>query len=158
MLCSSSKVEAKVLFAIFDLRVIDLVFYINSPSVLLFRLISINVSSMLIMFHLFIFQDFLCIPTFRTCFVCLYFLQWLVKTYICHVNETDYSSWQPSCPSSLILISLVATYICLLGQRLEVLNSINSTILVKMFWIFTTFQGTNDSKRFQQAGLNFVWR
>ena len=91
------------------LFVIDLVFYINSPSVLLFRLISINIPS-LIMFHFFIFKAFLCIPTLHICLVRLCFLPWHVKTYICHVIKTGFSPRQRSWPSTLFFISLVATY------------------------------------------------
>ena len=97
------------------LFVIDLVFYINSPSVLLFRLISINIPS-LIMFHFFIFKAFLCIPTLHICLVCLCFLPWHVKTYICNVIKTGFSPRQRSWPSTLFFISLVATYIFVTTQ------------------------------------------
>ena len=54
-------------------------------------------------------------------------------------TETGFSQWQRSCLSSLFLILLVAKYIWMLGQWLEILNLINFTVLVKIFWICTTF-------------------
>ena len=140
-------------------------FYINSPSVLLFWLISTNISPSLIMFHLFFFRvfSFLCISALHICLVYLYFLPLLVKIYICHVAKIGFNQRQPSCPSSLFFISLVATYTCLLRQWLEILNLRNSTILLKIFWIFTTFREPMTIEGFGQQVLiffedkNFVW-
>ena len=122
------------------------VLYINSPSVLILRLTDINIGRSLIIFHLFIFQVFLYIPTLHIFLVCLCFLPWLVKTYICHVTETGFSQGQRSWSSSLFFISLVATYIFLLRQWLEILNLTSSTILVEIFWIFITFRSQWQSK------------
>ena len=54
-------------------------------------------------------------------------------------TETGFNQWQWSCLSSLFLILLVAKYIWMLGQWLEILNLINFTVLVKMFWTCATF-------------------
>ena len=80
------------------------------------------------MFHFFIFKAFLCIPTLHICLVCLCFLPWHVKTYICNVIKTGFSPRQRSWPSTLFLSRSLRIWSHLLKKSL-----MENFIFLKMY-------------------------